>query len=69
MRLTDDYLYIGPEIQARKVLHGLLQCAKNAEFEFNQDKATGNFKSPHIKTLWEKDTFIWIGKSINIRTL
>lgn len=69
MRLTDDYLYIGTEEEARKVLNGLLKCSKSAEFEFNQEKVIGNFSSPHIKSLWTKDMFVWIGKQINIKTL
>lgn len=35
MRLTDDYLYIGPEREAGKVLDSLLLCAQKNGFRFS----------------------------------
>jgi hypothetical protein len=35
MRLTDDYLYIGPEAEAVNVLTSLLECARQNNFVFN----------------------------------
>jgi hypothetical protein len=48
MRLTDDYLYIGPRHEADKVIYRLFTCAEESGFEFNEKKAKGNFPSKYI---------------------
>lgn len=51
MRLTDDYLYIGPEKEAVNVLNGLLECASRHKFVFNAEKMTKNFPHPKIESI------------------
>ena len=48
MRLTDDYLYIGPEDEAVAVLDGLIRCAEDYKFKFSEDKIAKNFDHPVI---------------------
>ena len=35
MRLTDDYIYIGPEAEAITVLDSLLECSVKYGFNFS----------------------------------
>ena len=69
MRLTDDYVYIGPEEEAVKVLTGLLECADTHRFIFNAEKINKNFYHPKLDKITDEEEFHWIGKKINIRTL
>jgi|JI6StandDraft_1071083.scaffolds.fasta_scaffold00340_25 hypothetical protein len=51
MRLTDDYLYIGPKHEAETVLRQLFTCASESSFEFNESKVKGNFQSRFISKI------------------
>lgn len=51
MRLTDDYVYIGPEEEAKHVLRSLLLMAERNHFKFSESKISKNFhhsKLPNI---------------------
>lgn len=69
MRLTDDYIYIGPEEEARDVLTSLLKCASKNNFVFNSDKISKNFVYEGIENIKNEEYIHWIGKKININTL
>ena len=49
MRLTDDYIYIGPEEEAKRVLGQLFGMADAYGFKFNADKINATFDHPLIK--------------------
>lgn len=51
MRLTDDYIYIGPENEAKQVLDSLIKCSHENGFMFNSDKITANFQHKLIKKI------------------
>lgn len=44
MRLTDDYLFVTTNLQkANMVIESLLKCAKENNFEINEEKVKTNF--------------------------
>jgi len=44
MRLTDDYLFVTTSLQkANRVIESLLRCAKENNFEINEEKVKTNF--------------------------
>jgi hypothetical protein len=49
MRLTDDYLYIGPEAEAVSVLDNLIKCSEKYGFKFSEEKISKNFDHPKLK--------------------
>lgn len=69
MRLTDDYLYLGYEDEAKQVLSRLMKCASENQFKFSDSKMSKNFYHPDYPNIDQKDYIIWIGKKINVRTL
>jgi hypothetical protein len=69
MRLTDDYLYIGPEKEAVEVLDSLLKCSDIYGFKFSEDKISKNFEHSVLTQISDKKEIVWIGKLINVETL
>lgn len=69
MRLTDDYLYIGYEDEARRVLDSLMKCANDNQFKFSDAKMSKNFYHKDYPIVDNKPYIVWIGKQININTL
>ncbi len=44
MRLTDDYLFVTTSLpKANRVIESLLRCAKEHNFEINEEKVKTNF--------------------------
>jgi len=44
MRLTDDYLFVTTSLKkANRVIESLLKCAKENNFEINEEKVKTNF--------------------------
>lgn len=54
MRLTDDYIYIGPEQEGVNVLTSLLECARKNNFVFNSDKIAKNFHHPLVENITDQ---------------